>query len=159
MTSGDKHWDVKISEYNRPEGEAMPLDRETRLPLEPTDGHIWTLCRHAINAECKHCPATVSTAYGEGTQGCRAMAEDAYRALLAEGQPAQGGTLARPEETVRVALRNLMKESAAMLALCEPELREVAGHTNVAVFLKRITEAGEALTCGPQEQSPSKEKP
>lgn len=49
------------------------------------------------------------------------------------------------EARLRDALRRLMKESAAIMALAEPTLREVVGHTNIAVFRLRITEAGELL--------------
>jgi hypothetical protein len=45
----------------------------------------------------------------------------------------------------RIALRKLMKESAAVLALAEPQLRDEIGHTNVAVFKQRIEEAGALL--------------
>ena len=50
-----------------------------------------------------------------------------------------------PEVDARQALRNLMKESAAVLALCEPQLRDEIGNTNVAVFMQRITEAAAVL--------------
>lgn len=61
----------------------------------------------------------------------------------------------RPEGEAFLALRNLMKESAAMLALCEPEMRDAAGNTNVAVLIKRIGEAAEILgRRGPQNGSP-----
>lgn len=48
----------------------------------------------------------------------------------------------------RVALRQLMKESAAVVALAEPELREAIGHTNLAVFKLRIDEAAAVLSPG-----------
>jgi hypothetical protein len=38
-----------------------------------------------------------------------------------------------------------MKESAAVLALAEPQLRDEIGHTNLAVFKQSIEEAGELL--------------
>ncbi len=50
------------------------------------------------------------------------------------------------EEPEKAALRKLMKESAAILALAEPELRDACGHTNVAVFKLRIEEAAAALS-------------
>jgi hypothetical protein len=43
------------------------------------------------------------------------------------------------------ALRNLMQEAAAILAMCEPQMREAAGNTNVACLQNRINEAAEAL--------------
>ena len=49
------------------------------------------------------------------------------------------------ETAVVSALRKLMKESAAVLALAEDELRSAIGNTNLAVFKQRIREAAEAL--------------
>lgn len=43
--------------------------------------------------------------------------------------------------TLTEALSKLMKESAAVLALSEPLLRDEVGHTNVAVFKQRVEEA------------------
>lgn len=58
----------------------------------------------------------------------------------------------------RDALRKLMKESAAVLALAEPELRDSIGNTNLAVFKLRIKEAGELLSGSPLTDAPQHEE-
>lgn len=55
---------------------------------------------------------------------------------------------AQPERVLREALRKLMKESAAVLALAEPQLRKTIGNTNLAIFKRRVEEAGALLTSG-----------
>ncbi len=54
--------------------------------------------------------------------------------------------------TLKEALRRLMKESAAVLELAEPLLRDEVGHTNVAVFKLRVDEAGAVLAAARGEQ-------
>ncbi len=66
---------------------------------------------------------------------------------------------AAPREEQEKALRKLMKESAAILALAEPELRDACGHTNVAVFKLRIEEAAAALALSTPSPAPMREEP
>lgn len=51
----------------------------------------------------------------------------------------------RPSLDLLDALRKLMKESAAVLALSEEAIRESAGHTNLSVFKLRVQEAADVL--------------
>ena len=48
-------------------------------------------------------------------------------------------------EQARATLRALMNESAAMITLAEPAMREAVGHTNVACLQERIQEAEKLL--------------
>jgi hypothetical protein len=57
---------------------------------------------------------------------------------------------------LRTVLLGLMKESAAVLALAEPMLREEIGYTNLACFKRRIEEAGAALSSVPSSRGEQK---
>jgi hypothetical protein len=57
----------------------------------------------------------------------------------------------KDEGDLRLALRRLMKESAAVLVLAEPQLRDAIGNTNLAVFKLRIEEAGALLEVSPKD--------
>lgn len=46
---------------------------------------------------------------------------------------------------MEVALRRLMKESAAVIALAEPQIREACGHTNFACLQNAVNEAAKVL--------------
>ena len=68
----------------------MCLD-ESRAAIEsmhpPTDEMVWAVCganAEAVTREsCFHCPATVDVEpYGEGTQACRAIAENQIQVLI-----------------------------------------------------------------------------
>lgn len=47
--------------------------------LLPTDEQIWAVCAYRRDTPCESCPATIQTAYGPGTQGCRVLAEGMIR--------------------------------------------------------------------------------
>ncbi len=69
-----------------------------------------------------------------------------------DAQQRDQATLLALVATLTGALRKLMKESAAVIALAEPVLRDEIGHTNVAVFQQRIGEASVALAAARGER-------
>ena len=53
---------------------------------KPSDEMVWAVCETNAEAthreKCKHCPKPVQTPSGDGTQGCRLIAQDQIEALV-----------------------------------------------------------------------------
>lgn len=68
--------------------------REIWNAPEPSDRQVWAVCPYVRDLkDCEHCPAWTHDEYlGEKVKrGCRALAEEACRAMLAASKGEQDG--------------------------------------------------------------------
>lgn len=66
---------------------AQVSPREIHATTEPSDRQVWAVCPYVNQMErCRGCPSREhDETFGEIQRGCRAMAEEACRVVLAAG--------------------------------------------------------------------------
>lgn len=70
-----------------PSKEGHAAGHAVAAPREPTDEILWAICENSearMDFGCRKCPSLVMTSEGEGTQGCRLIAEQIY--IACEGR-------------------------------------------------------------------------
>lgn len=107
---------------------ATPPPATKQPPPNPSDETLWEICRHTRTdlgheGVCNKCPATVSTSYGECTQACRSMAEDAYQiAASAVMERLHQAKAFAPSETQRPSVE--IVESARYWSMSANEVKD-----------------------------------
>jgi hypothetical protein len=111
-------------------GPALTAERQAREQAERERDHLQVLIDAAVEG------------YGPSAPWRLEAVESTERAEQAEQE----------RDRLQLVLRYLMKESVAVIALAEPQLRDTVGHTNFSAFRLRVEEAAAALS--PQDGQP-----